>query len=100
MSSSQSNTSVLPELGTSSGPTSPIAQIDLYSYDLSYIHGEYVMSGGRVVTSLESTVVKVTASDGVVGYGETCPLGSNYLLAHAAGRQGSARGAWPASCRA
>ena len=87
MSSSQSNISVLPELSASSAPrlTSPIAQIDLYSYELTYVGGEYVMSGGRVVTSLESTVVKVTTSAGVVGYGETCPLGSNYLPAHAAG---------------
>ena len=87
MSSSQSDISALPELSASSALrlTSPIAQVDLYSYDLSYVHGEYVMSGGRVVTSLESTVVKVTTSDGVAGYGETCPLGSNYLPAHAAG---------------
>jgi L-alanine-DL-glutamate epimerase-like enolase superfamily enzyme len=87
VSSSQSNISVLPELTTGSAPrlSSPIAQLDLYSYDLTYVHGEYVMSGGRVVTSLESTVVKVTTTDGVIGYGETCPLGSNYLPAHAAG---------------
>jgi len=43
------------------------------------------MSGGRVVTTLQSTVVKVTTIDGAVGYGETCPLGSNYLPAHASG---------------
>jgi cis-L-3-hydroxyproline dehydratase len=87
VSSSQSNISVLSELTTSSAPrlASPIAQLDLYSYDLTYVHGEYVMSGGRVITSLESTVVKVTTTDGVIGYGETCPLGSNYLPAHAAG---------------
>ena len=65
--------------------TSPIARVELYSYELSYVNGEYVMSGGRIVTTLESTVVKVTTTDGVVGYGETCPLGSNYLPAHAAG---------------
>jgi L-alanine-DL-glutamate epimerase-like enolase superfamily enzyme len=63
----------------------PIARIDLYSYALTYVGGEYVMSGGRVVTRLDSTVVKVTTSAGIVGYGETCPLGSNYLPAHAAG---------------
>jgi L-alanine-DL-glutamate epimerase-like enolase superfamily enzyme len=63
----------------------PIVQIDLHSYELTYVGGEYVMSGGRVVTSLESTVVKVTTAAGTVGWGETCPLGSNYLPAHAAG---------------
>ncbi len=63
----------------------PIAEINLYSYELTYVGGEYVMSGGRTVTSLDSTVVKITTSAGVVGWGETCPLGSNYLPAHAAG---------------
>lgn len=43
------------------------------------------MSGGRVVTSLASTVARITTDDGLVGHGETCPLGSNYLPAHAAG---------------
>ncbi len=64
---------------------SSIAQVDLYSYELNYVGGEYVMSGGRVITTLSSTVVRITTTDGVVGYGETCPLGSNYLPAHAAG---------------
>jgi cis-L-3-hydroxyproline dehydratase len=87
VSSSQSHASALAEPADGPAPrlTSPIAQVELFSYELSYVHGEYVMSGGRVVTSLESTVVKVTTTDGVVGYGETCPLGSNYLPAHAAG---------------
>jgi cis-L-3-hydroxyproline dehydratase len=65
--------------------TSTIARIDLFAYDLTYVGGEYVMSGGRVVTTLSSTVVRITTADGLVGYGETCPLGSTYLPAHAAG---------------
>lgn len=87
MSISETGTTVLPELegGAPPAQSSQIARIDLFSYDLTYVGGEYVMSGGRVVTSLASTVVKVTTEDGVVGYGETCPLGSNYLPAHAAG---------------
>jgi cis-L-3-hydroxyproline dehydratase len=64
---------------------STIAGVDLHSYDLSYVAGEYVMSGGRIITTLSSTVVKITTEDGFVGYGETCPLGPNYLPAHAAG---------------
>jgi L-alanine-DL-glutamate epimerase-like enolase superfamily enzyme len=64
---------------------SRIVQIDLYSYDLSYVGGEYVMSGGRVVTTLASTVVRLVTADGHSGFGETCPLGPNYLPAHAAG---------------
>ncbi|MBS1677847.1 MAG: mandelate racemase [Actinobacteria bacterium] len=43
------------------------------------------MSGGRVITVLDSTVVRLTTADGLIGHGEVCPLGSNYLPAHAAG---------------
>jgi L-alanine-DL-glutamate epimerase-like enolase superfamily enzyme len=87
VSRSQSAISVLPdrENAHANASSSRIARIDLYSYELTYVGGEYVMSGGRVVTALDSTVVKVTTGDGLVGYGETCPLGSNYLPAHAAG---------------
>jgi cis-L-3-hydroxyproline dehydratase len=62
-----------------------IARIDLFSYELTYVGGEYVMSGGRVITALSSTVVRVQTADGLAGYGETCPLGPAYLPAHAAG---------------
>jgi cis-L-3-hydroxyproline dehydratase len=62
-----------------------ISRIDVYGYDLTYIHGEYVMSGGRVVNSLESTIVRVTTEEGIEGFGEVCPLGPAYLPAHAAG---------------
>src|SRR5947209_7801037 len=70
-------------LGTAS--RSPIARVDLYSYDLTYVGGEYVMSGDRVISSLSSTVVRLETEDGFVGFGETCQLESNYLPAHAAG---------------
>jgi cis-L-3-hydroxyproline dehydratase len=62
-----------------------ITRIDLFSYELSYVGGEYVMSGGRVITALSSTVVRVTTDDGLAGHGETCPLGPAYLPAFAAG---------------
>jgi L-alanine-DL-glutamate epimerase-like enolase superfamily enzyme len=66
-------------------PASRIATVELFSYTLTYVGGEYVMSGGRVVTGLSSTVVRLTTEDGHIGHGETCPLGANYLPAHAAG---------------
>lgn len=43
------------------------------------------MSGGRVIETLSSTVACVTTEDGTRGYGESCPLGANYLPAHAGG---------------
>jgi cis-L-3-hydroxyproline dehydratase len=62
-----------------------IQRIDVFNFDLTYVHGTYVMSGGRVVESLPSTIVRVTTDDGLTGWGEVCPLGTTYLPAHAAG---------------
>ncbi len=62
-----------------------IARVDVFGYDLSYVHGRYVMSGGRVIETVPSTVVRVTTSEGVEGFGEVCPLGPAYLPAHAGG---------------
>jgi cis-L-3-hydroxyproline dehydratase len=62
-----------------------IKRIEIHSYELTYVHGTYVMSGGREVTSLSSTLVCVTSDSGVQGWGEVCPLGSTYLPAHASG---------------
>jgi len=62
-----------------------IERLEVFGYDLRYAHGSYVMSGGRVIDTLASTVVRITTADGAVGYGEACPLGPTYLPAHAAG---------------
>lgn len=62
-----------------------IARVDVYNFDLTYRYGTYVMSGGRTVTSLSSTLVCVTDDQGNEGWGEVCPLGTTYLPAHAEG---------------
>src|SRR3954451_5295779 len=62
-----------------------IERVDVYGYGLRYAHGEYVMSGGRTIASLPSTVVRIETEDGIAGHGETCPLGATYLPASAAG---------------
>jgi L-alanine-DL-glutamate epimerase-like enolase superfamily enzyme len=62
-----------------------ITRIDVYGYRLTYAHGEYAMSGGRVADTQESTVVRVTTDEGIEGWGETCPLGGTYLPAFAGG---------------
>ncbi|WP_240371882.1 mandelate racemase/muconate lactonizing enzyme family protein [Brevibacterium zhoupengii] len=56
-----------------------IAQIDLFGYDLTYAHGEYMMSGDRGATKQQSTVVRITTDSGVIGWGEVAPLGGTYL---------------------
>ena len=62
-----------------------IQRIEVFGYDLTYAHGDYVMSEGRVVNQIPSTVVRMVVADGTSGFGETCPLGSTYLPAFAAG---------------
>jgi len=64
---------------------STIQRIDVFSYDLTYAHGDYVMSGGRTIRTLLSTVVRVTTASGVEGFGEVCPLGANYLPGYGTG---------------
>ena len=70
---------------------SAIRHVDVFGYRLTYVYGDYVMSGGRVVRELESTVVRVTTEDGVEGFGEVCPLGPRYLAAHAEGARAALR---------
>lgn len=64
---------------------SRIERIDVYSHELTYAHGDYVMSGGRTIRTLLSTVVRVTTESGVQGFGEVCPLGPNYLPGYGKG---------------
>lgn len=62
-----------------------IARVEVFGVQLTYIHGTYVLSGGREIDVLSSTVVRVTTEDGVEGFGEVCPLGNAYLASHAGG---------------
>ena len=73
-----------------------IERIEIHGYDLTYAHGDYVMSSGRVVDVLPSTVVRVRTRGGLDGYGETCPLGSTYLPAFAEGARAALRELAPA----
>ncbi len=85
-----------------SGATEPpggdtaVARVDVFGYELSYAHGDYVMSGGRVVNRLPSTVVRITTRSGLQGYGETCPLGATYLPAFGEGARAALRVLAPA----
>jgi L-alanine-DL-glutamate epimerase-like enolase superfamily enzyme len=73
-----------------------IERIEVYGYTLHYAHGEYTMSGGRVVRGLPSTVVRVITDQGIEGWGETCPLGQTYLPAFAEGARVALRELAPA----
>lgn len=62
-----------------------IIRADVYGYELTYAHGEYMMSGGRGAASQKSTVVRLTTDTGIEGWGEVAPLGGTYLPAFATG---------------
>lgn len=62
-----------------------ITRIAAWQVDLPLHEGSYKWSGGKSVTVFDSTVVAVETDDGIVGYGEVCPLGPAYLPAYAAG---------------
>ncbi len=68
-----------------------IERIDAFGYELTYAHGEYVMSSGREIRRLPSTVVRVTTRDGAQGFGEACPLGPTYLPAFGEGARAAIR---------
>ena len=62
-----------------------IATIDVYQVDLPYAGGSYSLSGGRLYTSFDATIVRITTDCGLEGWGESTPFGANYIAAHAAG---------------
>lgn len=61
-----------------------IREIHVYAHDLPVTNPPRVMSSGTV-WSLDTTLVRIVAEDGTEGWGETCPVGSTYAEAHAAG---------------
>lgn len=73
-----------------------IERIDVFGYELTYAHGDYVMSSGREIRRLPSTVVRVTTRAGVQGFGEACPLGPTYLPAFGEGARVAIREMAPA----
>jgi L-alanine-DL-glutamate epimerase-like enolase superfamily enzyme len=62
-----------------------IERICGYRIQLPLVEGCYRWSGGKSVSVFDSTIVAVHADNGMVGYGEVCPLGPFYLPAYAEG---------------
>ena len=56
-----------------------IVACEVYGYTLTYVHGEYVMSGGRAAQTQESTLVRLLTNDGAEGWGEIATLAGTYL---------------------
>jgi L-alanine-DL-glutamate epimerase-like enolase superfamily enzyme len=62
-----------------------ITQIDVYQIDYKYLGGEYAWSGGHSISTLTSTIIKISTDEGIKGFGEVCPLGSAYMAAYSRG---------------
>lgn len=61
-----------------------ISEIHIFHKTLPVVGGPYTMALSKV-DALETTVVKLVADEGLVGWGETCPLGPTYQPQHAGG---------------
>ncbi|MGX8012427.1 mandelate racemase/muconate lactonizing enzyme family protein [Mesorhizobium sp. ORM8.1] len=68
-----------------------IASIDAFGYELTYAHGEYVMSKGRAAQTQASTLVRIRTETGLEGWGESSTLGGTYLPAFAEGTREAIR---------
>jgi len=62
-----------------------ISRIELYTVELPYSGGVYLLSGGRTYESFSASIVRVLCDDGTEGWGESRPFGSTYIAAHAMG---------------
>jgi L-alanine-DL-glutamate epimerase-like enolase superfamily enzyme len=62
-----------------------IARVFAHRVELPLVEGRYSWSGGKSVSVFDSTIVGVETDDGLVGWGEVCPLGPFYLPAYAEG---------------
>ena len=62
-----------------------IKRITAYKVDLPLHEGSYNWSGGKTVNIFDSTIVAIETVDGLIGYGECCPLGPFYLPSYAEG---------------
>jgi len=61
-----------------------ITELHIYQKDLPVVGGPYTMARANVY-ALDTTIVKLITDTGLVGWGETCPIGPIYAEAHAEG---------------
>ncbi len=61
-----------------------ITEIHLYQHDLPVVGSAYRMANTSV-EFLDTTIIKIVCENGLIGYGETCPVGPVYQPQHALG---------------
>ena len=62
-----------------------IRKIDVFQKTYTMAAGKFVISGGKVATAQDSTIVRIETDDGLVGWGEQCVFSPGYLIAHGEG---------------
>ena len=62
-----------------------ITAITAWQVDLPLREGRYSWSNGNFVDVFDTTVIAIETDGGLTGHAESCPLGSAYLPAYAAG---------------
>lgn len=67
-----------------------IAEIHIHQHDLPVKNGPYRIASSSIRT-LDSTLVKLVADNGLTGWGETCPVDPTYAEAHAEGARAALR---------
>ncbi len=60
-----------------------IRRVGVYAVSYRHADGPFAMSGGRVSTEQDSTVVRLETDDGLVGYGESCVISPDYAPGYA-----------------
>ncbi|KAJ4256034.1 hypothetical protein NW762_009108 [Fusarium torreyae] len=66
-------------------PELKIKRIDVFQLDMPYSGGIYYLSGGREYPSFEGNFVRITTEDGLEGWDESTPFGSDFIASRALG---------------
>lgn len=61
-----------------------ITEVHIFSHTMPVKNGPYVIASSKV-HSLDTTLVKLVADNGLFGWGETCPVGPTYQPQHSGG---------------
>ena len=61
-----------------------ISEIHIHTHDMPVKNGPYTIASSTV-WSLQTTLVRIVADNGLTGWGETCPVGPTYAPSHALG---------------
>ena len=62
-----------------------IKSVDVYQKIYTMVGGRFVISGGKVASTQDSTIVRIETEEGLIGWGEQCVFSPNYLVAHGEG---------------